>query len=140
MTRGAFQVLESQPPDEVVGSDVVAGVSDGAASSGRSKPQQETAQSFAARKSRWLIQIAQNRNLSALAVRLGIVLAEHMNRRIGYAFPSVERLATLLNSDSKNVRRATAVLEEAGHLTVTRKSRPGRSAVNHYSFRYVDRA
>lgn len=57
--------------------------------------------------------------LSDATRRVAGAIIDHFNKRTGQCDPSIERLATLLGTDEKTVRRATAVLDEKNLITKT---------------------
>lgn len=71
-----------------------------------------------------------NPDLSKLAYRVAIMLTKYLNRKKGYAWPSVRRLADDLHSDRRNVQRALAELHKAGWWV--RECSTGRKHTNHY--------
>ena len=50
--------------------------------------------------------------LSDATKRVAGAIIDHFNKRTGQCDPSIERLATLLGTDEKTVRRATAILDD----------------------------
>ena len=78
----------------------------------------------------WLRGLARDRHLSHAAVRVGVALTGYFNRKFGNrAWPSQATLAAESCGSERNVRRALAELEKAGHLGVGRR---GQRQTNHY--------
>lgn len=67
-------------------------------------------------KIRWVMQIAGDGTLTALAVRTAILLADYYDEQEGCAWPSQIRLAARLNASRGGVRQAIKRLEEAGYI------------------------
>lgn len=85
---------------------------------------------FTKRKFAWLFQLASDPDLAGLAVKVGIVLAHHLNRQTGEAFPSQMTIAKAVGASEDGVRKATLQLEARGHLGVQRSL--GRHNVHRY--------
>jgi hypothetical protein len=78
------------------------------------------ADDFTRRKFVWLDQVVADRGVSSPAFRLAYILASHLNRGTGLAFPSQATLSKLLFVGSTRwVRRLVDQLVERGHLAVT---------------------
>lgn len=58
--------------------------------------------------------------LTPSARRIGAALLEHFNRKSGQCNPTVTRLAELLDTDVKTVKRGTAELEQKGLISKSR--------------------
>ncbi len=89
------------------------------------------------KRARWIKQIGFDTDLSASAAKLGIVLAEYVNRDSEVAWPSVERLAKDLGITESSIRNATKKLVKCGHLKVE-GSRGGRRTTNRYFWILMD--
>ena len=63
-----------------------------------------------------------HQKLSPSARRVGAALIEHFNRRSGQCNPTVARLAELLETDQKTIKRATAELDRYGLISKVRVS------------------
>ncbi|MEE1611114.1 helix-turn-helix domain-containing protein [Microvirga sp. CF3016] len=87
-------------------------------------------------KVRWLLRIAGERNLTALAVQAAIILADHYDEEKGCAWPSQERLSTLLNASRAGVRQAIKRLEETRYVEYIPEK--GRTKTNRYFLRFPD--
>jgi len=96
---------------------------DGDASGGRAPP-------FPRAKFLWLDQVSADPALTPLAFRLAYVLANLVNEREGYAWPSVARLAAKCRVTENGVKKVIRRLSERGHLAVEFGS--GRGKTNRY--------
>lgn len=83
----------------------------------------------------WLKAIAADGRLHSSAVRVAIVIADHINRQSGEAFPSIKTIATKSATPERTVERAVADLCKAGFLE---KRRGGFGKSNRYSIAGAD--
>ena len=86
--------------------------------------------SFARAKFLWLDQVCADPELTPLAFKLAYVLANLVNERQGYAWPSVAHLASKCRVTENGVKKVVRQLSERGHLSVEFGS--GRGKTNHY--------
>jgi hypothetical protein len=86
--------------------------------------------SFARDKFVWLDQVRADPALTPLAFMLAYVLANLVNDREGYAWPSITRLAAECRVTERGVQKVIRRLVERGHLSVERGS--GRGETNRY--------
>lgn len=89
--------------------------------------------SFAREKFGWLDQVRADAELTPLAFMLAYVLANLVNEREGYAWPSVARLASECRVTERAVQKVIQRLMERGHLRVEKGL--GRGQTNHYHWR-----
>jgi DNA-binding transcriptional regulator YhcF (GntR family) len=84
-------------------------------------------------KEQWHLQIAADKSLPAGALRVASAIASHMNRRKnGLAWPGFNRLAKLTRLSRRTIIRATKALEQAGHMTITRRKMGTENSPNEY--------
>lgn len=86
--------------------------------------------SFARDKFVWLDQVRADPALTPLAFMIAYVLANLVNEREGYAWPSIARLAADCRVTERGVQRIIRGLVECGHLSV--ESGIGRGETNRY--------
>jgi len=86
--------------------------------------------SFAREKFLWLDQVCADPELTPLAFKLAYVLANLVNERQGFAWPSVAHLAAKCRVTENGAKKAIRQLSERGHLSVEFGS--GRGKTNHY--------
>jgi hypothetical protein len=86
--------------------------------------------SFAREKFLWLDQVRADAQLTPLAFMLAYVLANLVNEREGYAWPSVGRLAAECHVTEAGARKVIRRLIERGHLSV--EVGTGRGKTNRY--------
>ena len=87
---------------------------------------------FEAFKDAWLCQLAGDPHLSTGAMRVGIVIASHLNRKTGLAYPGFARLAALTGMARSSCIRAVKHLETRKHLKVHRTRTRSKNAPNQY--------
>lgn len=87
---------------------------------------------FTADRMAWVETALMSRHeaLTPFARVVGVMIAQHLNRVTGYAYPSIVDLAALLGATEKGVRGAVRALEAAGLLVVERSA--GRTLHNRY--------
>ena len=68
---------------------------------------------FTAKKSRWLAQIASDPNVSAFDFRVAFLIAEHLNRKTGDAWPSQKTLVRRTGKSERAIRNAISRLRDA---------------------------
>jgi Helix-turn-helix domain len=80
------------------------------------------ADQFTSEKFQWLEQITFDQFSESLgdAIRVGFAISTFVNRKTGEAWPGLDRLASILGSNEKTVRRAIEWLEKRGHLRLIR--------------------
>ncbi|SMC51591.1 hypothetical protein SAMN06297251_103112 [Fulvimarina manganoxydans] len=86
--------------------------------------------SFEARRSRWLEQVAGDNALAPIAARIAIFISKYMNRHEGCTWVGVDRLASDAKTTDRTVQRVMRQLEERGHLET--EARGGRKQTNRY--------
>ncbi|MDD7973200.1 helix-turn-helix domain-containing protein [Roseinatronobacter alkalisoli] len=84
----------------------------------------------AASSFRWLDQIADDRDLPPVAVRVAIVLRRYFNSRSGVAWPSQARLVDVTGLSRSGLQNALRALVSHGHLLV--EVQKGRGSTNQY--------
>lgn len=78
----------------------------------------------------WLGMVARDRSLHGSALRVAILIWQHINEKTGYAWPSIRYIVKELKLHRATVFRAIEDLESRGWLT--RSRRAGKNGVNHY--------
>lgn len=79
-----------------------------------------------------------DRALNLTDTRVLGVVAAHISKKTGTAWPSIRRIADILRIDARNVRRSLRKLENAGYLeTAKRANEKGRQTSNAYRLRGV---
>ena len=86
--------------------------------------------SFVREKFVWLDQVRADPELTPLAFMLAYVIANLVNEREGFAWPSVARLASECRVTERGVQKVIARLVERGHLSVEHGN--GRGETNRY--------
>lgn len=81
---------------------------------------------FTADKLAWIEQITRDPELGHFAARVGVIIASHLNRETGEAFPGQERLADLCGATERGVRKAVGELAERQHLMIEVSAGRGR--------------
>jgi len=72
-----------------------------------------------ARKLAWIEQLARDSHLSALAIRLGVILAtKYISAQRGYGWPSQLTLGADLGASADGIRKAVKQLVDGRHLAV----------------------
>lgn len=84
----------------------------------------------------WLNQVLADRELPLNAFRLAFVIAQHVNRQSGKAWPGIKTMATLTGLTDRSVSRLAGALEERGHLTIDVNR--GRHHTNVYRLAVVE--
>lgn len=79
---------------------------------------------------RWLDQVLADRELTAFAFAVAYVIAGHVNRETGEAWPSQATIAGKVGSTDRGVRKTVEQLAERGHLAITTPT--GRKGGNRY--------
>ena len=91
-------------------------------------------QDFAKFRDQCLEQLAADTLLPAGALRVGIQIVLHTNRRTGLAWPGLGRLEKLVGVDRTTVIRGVKALEKRGHIEVMRSRNGKANEVNRYRF------
>ena len=79
---------------------------------------------------KWLEAITADGRLHSTAIRVAVVIASHLNRKTGEAFPSIKTIAAKSATPERSVERAIAELCKAGYLE---RRRGGFSQPNRYA-------
>lgn len=79
----------------------------------------------------WLDQVVLDRDLPPSAFKVAYVIAQHVNRQSGEAFPSSDRIAARMAMSQATVIAMVRQLQIKGHLAVD-PGRAGRGHSNHY--------
>lgn len=79
----------------------------------------------------WLDGIAADKDVPSSAFRSAYVIAQHLNKKTGEAFPSTETIASESGMASSTVRAMITELTDTGHLAV-QFGRRGRGHPNRY--------
>ena len=98
----------------------------------RTMRQRSRAVSFVREKFIWLDQVRADPELTPLAFMLAYVIANLVNEREGFAWPSVARLASECHVTERGVQKVIARLVERGHLSVEHGN--GRGETNRFSW------
>jgi hypothetical protein len=80
-----------------------------------------------------VLNLVADRALTATALRIGIVIAQHLNRETRDAWPSKDTIARLTKEHPRHLPRGFEALRE--HIEVIIPGKPGRGHVTHYRFR-----
>lgn len=83
---------------------------------------------FTADKMAWIEQISRDAGLGHLAARVGVIIASHLNRETGEAFPGQERIASLIGASTRQVQRALKELSGRSHVAVEVRHGPNQSS------------
>lgn len=67
----------------------------------------------------WQRQIVGDHDLPRSALHVAVVIADHVNRDTGIAWPGQDRIAEITGLSKSGVRKAIAALAERGHLEVS---------------------
>lgn len=86
---------------------------------------------FARNKWRWLDQVVVDDDLPPSAFKVAYVIANHINRGSGDAWPSTSRIAKCIGMSKGTVVEMARRLENHGHIAVERGSQ-GRGHSHHY--------
>jgi hypothetical protein len=78
-------------------------------------------QSFTSRKMDWMTAAAYDRRLKPSDFRVAFVIAQHINKDTGKAFPSQAEIADRANTSVDTVQRTIKLLEDIRWLTIRRK-------------------
>ena len=92
--------------------------------------------SFVREKFVWLDQVRADPELTPLAFMLAYVLANLVNEREGFAWPSVARLAAKCRATENGVKKIIRRLVEGGHLSV--ELGIGRGKTNRYRWLLIE--
>jgi|GEM_PF-3586982 len=79
---------------------------------------------------RWLDQIADDRDLPPVSMRVAVILRRYVNGRSGTAWPSHPTLIEVTGLSRSGLRKALRGLEDHGHLAVS--AHHGRGGTNSY--------
>lgn len=88
---------------------------------------------FTATQFAWQRQLVADHRLPGSALRVALVVADHMNRKTGDAWPGQGRIAELCGLSRTGVRKAISMLEERGHLLV--EAGRGRRLTSRYRWK-----
>ncbi|MDA9402708.1 hypothetical protein XH79_28820 [Bradyrhizobium sp. CCBAU 45389] len=104
---------------------------------------------FRRNKMQWINALSHECEIRPTTFRVAYLIADHQNRTVGFAWPSLASLANKICMTTKSVHRAVDQLEETGWLEVERKANcsnryrlrwpPGRKPVPALAGRKVDR-
>jgi len=83
---------------------------------------------FTADKLAWIEQITRDAGLGHFAARVGVIIASHLNRETGEAFPGQERIASLTGASTRQVQRALKELAGRLHVAVEVRHGPNQSS------------
>jgi quinol monooxygenase YgiN len=86
---------------------------------------------YTADRFKWLDQIVADPNQTPLCFLVAYVIATHMNRATGDAWPGQDRLAVICHTTDRNIRRALTQMKLGGHLEQV--GRGGRSLTSRYT-------
>ncbi|MCK1326653.1 helix-turn-helix domain-containing protein [Bradyrhizobium sp. 156] len=104
---------------------------------------------FRRNKMQWVNALSHECEIRPTTFRIAYLIADHQNRTVGFAWPSLASLAKKICMTTKSVHRAVDQLEETGWLEVERKANcsnryrlrwpPGRKPLPAPAGRKVDR-
>jgi hypothetical protein len=77
--------------------------------------------SFTSLKLDWITGTAYDKRLNAIAFRVGVIIAQHVNGKTGRAFPSEQLMMDRTGLSRSTVIRAVKLLQATGWLCVRRK-------------------
>jgi hypothetical protein len=77
--------------------------------------------SFTSLKLDWITGSVYDKRLNAIAFRVGVIIAQHVNGKTGRAFPSEQLIAERTGTSRWTVIRAVKLLQETGWLRIRRK-------------------
>ena len=80
----------------------------------------------------WMQQVAQDPQVSGMAVRVAAMIMESLNRGSGYAYQSQQTMAWLLSATERGVQKGVAELVARNHVLIDRKITAGGKWLNHY--------
>lgn len=80
----------------------------------------------------WLQQVAQDAELSGMAVRVAATIIESLNRGTGYSYQSQQTMAWLLSATERGVQKGVAELVGRNHVSIDRKLTSTGKWLNHY--------
>ena len=89
-----------------------------------------------AQKDAWIRQVLKDPNLPASASKVAMVIALHVNRNTGDAWPSIPTIAAAIAMSRRTVLDMLNRLERRNHLGIDRGG--GRHVVNHYRMKEND--
>lgn len=75
---------------------------------------------FTATQNAWIAGTLLDPRLTPFAKNVGCLIAQHLNRKTGYAYPSVADMAAMLGATENGVSGAIKQLESTGRLRVVR--------------------
>ncbi len=84
----------------------------------------------------WLCQVQQDPAISSSGFELAFVIMQHVNRSVGYAWPTHETLAHAINTSDRTVRTLIETLAANGHIAVEHSR--GRHNPNRYRLIFKD--
>jgi DNA-binding MarR family transcriptional regulator len=87
-------------------------------------------EAFNHERHRWLALLAHDKEITGAALRVAILIWQHLNAEHGYAWPSLDYLSRELNVFRSTITRAIKLLERRGWITVERQG--GRHRSNRY--------
>lgn len=77
-------------------------------------------------KQAWAEQVAADKALTGIALRIALAFPKWLNRESLLAWPAQSTLADVINSQVRSVRAALKLMEERGHLVCVSEFRGGR--------------
>lgn len=93
------------------------------------------ADEFTKRQMQWIRRVTTDKRLGHVAVHVGTLLAtQFLNRRKGYAWPSLATMAEAVGCDEKTIRIAIGKLKSNGYLKSTRS---GKGRTNRYALEWA---
>ncbi|WP_158091576.1 helix-turn-helix domain-containing protein [Bradyrhizobium canariense] len=87
---------------------------------------------FKRNKMQWITALSRECEIKPTTFRIAYLIADHQNRTVGFAWPSLASLAEKICMTTKSVHRAIDQLEETGWLEVERKA----NCSNRYRLRW----
>ena len=84
-------------------------------------------------REQWQRQLIADPEISSSRLRVAIAIGFHLNRKEGgWAWPGIQRIATIAHVHPRTVMRATAWLSDMGHMEVEKTRKGKRNLPNRY--------
>lgn len=85
---------------------------------------------IAAERSAWLQSLCADKDVKLSALRVAVIIANHINGKIGEAWPSQSTIARLIGIERHNVNRAISSLVDLGYLKVRKAGQLNRYSMS----------
>jgi hypothetical protein len=84
-------------------------------------------------REQWQRQLMADPEITLAYLKVAIAIGIHLNRKErGWAWPGIQRIATIAHVHPRTVMRATAYLSDMGHMEVEKKRKGKRNFANRY--------